>query len=70
MSIDYTTLPDAELEQIRAAAANEQDRRLIRSRNPGEIRRLTEQFLASGGDPAALAPATTEGVPVGDQPES
>jgi hypothetical protein len=52
--VDLTTLSDDDLDALRVAVLTEQERRARVESLPGTIANLRREYLAAGGDPAAL----------------
>ncbi|MFK0072644.1 hypothetical protein [Arthrobacter woluwensis] len=51
---DLKGLSDTELEDLRAAAVDEQERRRRLASAPAQVAAIREQFAADGGDPTEL----------------
>ncbi|WP_186372403.1 hypothetical protein [Arthrobacter woluwensis] len=51
---DLKDLSDSALEDLRAAAVAEQERRYRLASAPAQVAALREQFAADGGDPTEL----------------
>ena len=57
---DADTWTDADLDQLRVAAATEQERRTRVAAAPAQLADLTRSAIASGCDPQALVDAVTD----------
>ena len=57
---DLTTLPDAQLDDLRAAVAAEQERRARIATGPARLADDARALIAAGADPEALREAVAD----------
>lgn len=54
VNIDFSTMSDEDLENLRVVVNDEVDRRYRRSTIPAQIQQLKALYIQEGGDPADL----------------
>ncbi|WP_146080800.1 hypothetical protein [Pseudoclavibacter sp. RFBB5] len=68
MSLDeLATLTDEQLEELRIAAATEQEKRARMRQVPLDIAASAKRFVEDGGDPEEIRAALTDTLPTPDE---